>query len=64
MKDLENICLSLNVDEKDYLTISAEIVQTSSFKFKNFKHYLDVNAHGQFAYTYTRGQNPTTTLLE
>lgn len=64
MKDLDNICLSLNADEKDYLTISPEIVQTSSFKFKNFKHYLDVNAHGQFAYTYTRGQNPTTTLLE
>ncbi|MBM6930891.1 aminotransferase class I/II-fold pyridoxal phosphate-dependent enzyme [[Clostridium] spiroforme] len=65
MKDLDNICLALNNnDEKNYYTISPEIVQTSSFKFKNFKHYLDVNAHGQFAYTYTRGQNPTTSLLE
>lgn len=64
MKDLENICLSLNADEKDYLTISPEIVQRSSFKFKNFKHFLDINVRGQFVYTYTRGQNPTTTLLE
>lgn len=50
--------------KKDYLTISPEIVQASLFKFKNFKHYLDDNAHGQFAYTYTRGQTPTTSLLE
>lgn len=65
MKDLNNICLSLDADEgNDYLTISPEIVQTSSFKFKNFQHYLEVNAGGQFAYTYTRGQNPTTALLE
>lgn len=65
MKDSDNICLSLeDVLEKDYLPISPEIVQTSSFQFKNFKHYIDVNAQGEFAYTYTRGKNPTIALLE
>ncbi len=64
MKELDNICLSLEHDFKSYHSISPEIVQTSSFQFENFDHYVKVNAHHEFAYTYTRGDNPTLELLE
>lgn len=65
MKDLENICLEIEHDwTKDYQTISPEITQTSSFQFKNFKHYVAVNSLGEKAYTYTRGDNPTLEVLE
>ena len=64
MKDLDNICLSLQHEKKDYQSISPEIVQTSSFQFKNFEHYVQVNNQKEFAYTYTRGDNPTLEQLE
>ncbi|KXU52347.1 MAG: aminotransferase class I/II-fold pyridoxal phosphate-dependent enzyme [Longibaculum muris] len=65
MRDLDNVCLEVEHNwEKDYLSVSPEIVQTSTFQFKNFDHYVEVNAHGQHAYTYTRGDNPTLEILE
>jgi len=64
MKDLENICLSLENERKEYQSISPEIVQTSSFQFKNYQHYVAVNTNQETAYTYTRGNNPTLELLE
>ncbi len=65
MKDIDNICLSVEHDfKKDYQTISPEIAMTSSFQFKDFEHYVKVNSQGEFAYTYTRDGNPTTAILE
>lgn len=64
MEELNNICLSLEHDQKEYRSISPEIVQTSSFQFKNFQHYVDVNANNEKSYTYTRGDNPTLEVLE
>lgn len=65
MKDLENICLSVDHHlSEDYLPISPQIVQTSSFQFKNYQHYIDVNTHHLPAYTYTRGENPTLATFE
>lgn len=65
MKDKEEVCLGIECSwEKEYASISPEIVQTSSFQFKNFKHYVEVNTHQKKAYTYTRGDNPTLKILE
>ena len=65
MKEIENVCLEVEHNwEKDYLSVSPEIVQTSTFQFKDFNHYVEVNSHGQHAYTYTRGDNPTLEILE
>ena len=41
MKDLENICLSVEHDfDGKYQSVAPEIVQTSSFQFQNFAHYV------------------------
>lgn len=65
MKDIENICLEVEHDwSKEYLSVSPEIVQTSSFQFKDFHHYVNVNSNNEHAYTYTRGDNPTIEILE
>ena len=65
MKDLENICLSVEHDfDGKYQSVAPEIVQTSSFQFQNFAHYVHVNTDDEFAYTYTRGDNPTLEILE
>lgn len=65
MKDIENVCLEVDeLDFEHYNPISPDIVMTSSFKFKDFEHYVDVNSNGEFAYTYTRDGNPTLSLLE
>lgn len=65
MKDLENICLSVeHCLSDDYLPVSPQIVQTSSFQFQNYQHYIDVNTKHLAAYTYTRGENPTLAALE
>ncbi|MFR1597776.1 MAG: PLP-dependent transferase [Coprobacillus cateniformis] len=65
MKDLENICLSVEHDfDGKYQSVAPEIVQTSSFQFQNFAHYVHVNTDHEFAYTYTRGDNPTLEILE
>ena len=65
MKDIENVCLEVDeLDFDNYSPISPDIVLTSSFKFKNFDHYVKVNAKEEFAYTYTRDGNPTLNLLE
>lgn len=65
MKDIYNICTSLHHElKKESFPVSPEIVQTSSFCFKNYQHYLDVNAGKTEMYTYTRGDNPTIALLE
>lgn len=61
----EITCLEIEKDcHKDYLSISPDIVQTTNFQFKNFDHYVQVNSQGEFAYTYTRGDNPTLHILE
>lgn len=65
MKDIENVCLEVdNQNIESYDPISPNIVLTSSFKFKNFDHYVKVNCHEESAYTYTRDGNPTLNLLE
>lgn len=65
MKDLNNVCLEIEHDWKgDYQSIAPEIVQTSSFQFKNFQHYVDVNTGKDSTYTYTRDGNPTLKILE
>lgn len=65
MKDLGNICLSIeHCLSDDYLPVSPQIVQTSSFQFKNYQHYIDVNTQHLAAYTYTRGENPTLATFE
>lgn len=65
MKDLNNVCLEIEHDWKgDYLSVAPEIVQTSSFQFKNFQHYVDVNTGKDSTYTYTRDGNPTLKILE
>lgn len=65
MKDINNICLEVEHGfEKNYQTISPEIALTSSFQFKDFEHYVNVNSKGESAYTYTRDGNPTTAILE
>lgn len=65
MKDLNNICLEVEHDWKgDYLSVAPEIVQTSSFQFKNFQHYVDVNTGKDTTFTYTRDGNPTLEILE
>lgn len=64
MLDKENICLSIEKQQIKYKSISPEIVQTSSFQFDNFQHYVNVNMNYEEAYTYTRGDNPTLALLE
>ena len=41
MKDLENICLSVEHDfDGKYQSVAPEIVQTSSFQFQNFYQIL------------------------
>ena len=41
MKEIENVCLEVEHNwEKDYLSVSPEIVQTSTFQFKDFNHYV------------------------
>ena len=53
MKDIENVCLEVDeLDFDNYSPISPDIVLTSSFKFKNFDHYVKVNAKEESAYTY------------
>lgn len=65
MKALDKICLEIDHElTKNYQSISPEIVQTSSFQFQDFDHYVRVNSEGEFAYTYTRGDNPTIAALE
>lgn len=65
MKNIEKICLDIDHSlTKDYQAIAPEIVQTSSFQFQDFDHYIRVNSQGEFAYTYTRGDNPTVAILE
>lgn len=64
MLDQENICLSVEKKQRDYKSVAPEIVQTSSFQFDDFQHYVDVNMNKKSAYTYTRGENPTLTILE
>lgn len=65
MKDLENICLSIDHrGEKGRKPISPEIVQTSSFQFDDYEHYVRVNTGQEDAFTYTRGGNPTLDVLE
>lgn len=65
MKDIENVCLEVDDQNiESYDPISPNIVLTSSFKFKNFDHYVKVNCHEESAYTYTRDGNPTLNLLE
>lgn len=64
MLDQDNICLSIERQQAKYKSISPEIVQTSSFQFDNFQHYVDVNTNHEAAYTYTRGDNPTLAILE
>lgn len=60
MKDLNNICTSIEFEQKKQsFPVSPEIVQTTSFRFQNYQHYLDVNAGKADMYTYTRGDNPT-----
>ena len=50
MKDIENVCLEVDeLDFDNYSPISPDIVLTSSFKFKNFDHYVKVNAKEEFA---------------
>ena len=49
MKENENICLEIDDNSFEYYPIAPEIVQTSNFKFKNFQHYVDVNANREFA---------------
>lgn len=65
MEKKEQICLDVEHSwEKDYLSVSPEIVQTSSFQFKDFNHYVEVNTNQKKAYTYTRGDNPTLKIFE
>lgn len=64
MLDQDNICLSIERQQAKYKSISPEIVQTSSFQFDNFQHYVNVNTNYEAAYTYTRGENPTLAILE
>ena len=64
MLDQENICLSVEKTQREYKSVAPEIVQTSSFQFDDFQHYVDVNMNKKSAYTYTRGENPTLTILE
>lgn len=64
MREIDNICLSLDKERKDYKSVAPEIVQTSNFAFDNFDHYVRVNSENEFAYTYTRGDNPTLEALE
>ena len=65
MLDQENICLSVEKKQREYKSVAPEIVQTSSFQFDDFQHYVDVNMNKKSAYTYTRGgENPTLTILE
>ncbi|MEG0684103.1 MAG: aminotransferase class I/II-fold pyridoxal phosphate-dependent enzyme [Coprobacillus sp.] len=65
MLDLDNVCLEVEKGQGvEYQTISPEIVLTSSFQFKNFEHYVNVNSKGEKAYTYTRDGNPTLAILE
>ena len=64
MLDQENICLLVEKKQREYKSVAPEIVQTSSFQFDDFQHYVDVNMNKKSAYTYTRGENPTLTILE
>ena len=64
MLDINNVCLSLDDERKEYASVSPEIVQTSNFKFKDYDHYVRVNSDHEFMYTYTRGDNPTLEILE
>ena len=58
MLDQENICLSVEKKQREYKSVAPEIVQTSSFQFDDFQHYVDVNMNKKSAYTYTRGRKP------
>ena len=65
MKDIQNICTSIEVnDQKISNPVAPIIVQTSSFRFENYQHYLDVNCGKEEMYSYTRDGNPTTAILE
>lgn len=64
MKYLENVCTEVERNKKIYHPISPEIVMTSSFYFQNFQEYVEACKNEAQSYVYTRGNNPTTELLE
>lgn len=58
----KEICL---IDEgNSYNAITPPIVQSSLFSFKCFEDYRNYHLHKHQQYVYTRGNNPTTNVLE
>lgn len=64
MKYLENVCTEVAKSKKLYHPVSPEIVMTSSFYFDDFQEYVEACKNEAQSYMYTRGNNPTTELLE
>lgn len=50
--------------EKEFHSISPQIVQTSNFSFKTYDDFLKICVDEKNNYMYTRGSNPTTKILE
>lgn len=64
MSFVDNICNSVEKKERNYHAMAPEIVMTSSFYFENFEEYISACENEVSSYVYTRGNNPTTEMLE
>ncbi|MGX6978138.1 aminotransferase class I/II-fold pyridoxal phosphate-dependent enzyme [Vagococcus elongatus] len=65
MKRPEDICSEIKKEIfKDYIPMSPEIVQTSSFYYPTYDDFIKVADDEKNHYVYTRGNNPTTEILE
>lgn len=58
----KEICL-LDSDNP-YQAINPPIIQSTLFNFKNFEDFRQYRLHNRWQYCYTRGNNPTTKVLE
>ncbi|WP_265459619.1 trans-sulfuration enzyme family protein [Enterococcus sp. HY326] len=61
----ENICCEVEkTNERAYIPMSPDIVQTSSFYYENYEDFMAASDDEKNHYVYTRGTNPTTENLE
>lgn len=60
----ENITSRVSKVKQDYIPMSPEIIQTSSFYFDTYEEFMENSEDEKNAYVYTRGSNPTTSILE
>ena len=64
MQNEFNICSEVEKEKRNYIPMSPEIVQTTSFYFEKYEDFMSISEDEKNNFVYTRGSNPTTTVLE